>query len=72
MPLSIRRAIAAIEVDEIWEGRGDDRQLVGYTRKVKLWDKVKGIELMARKHKMLTDKHEVAGRITLADLLAAP
>lgn len=69
MPLSIRRAIAAIEVDEIWEGRGDERKLVGYTRKVKLWDKVKGVELMARKHKMLTDKHEVAGKLTLADLL---
>jgi hypothetical protein len=72
MPLSIRRAIASIEVDEIFEGRGDERKLVGYTRKVKLWDKVRGVELMARKHKMLTDKHEVAGRITLADLLTEP
>lgn len=72
MPIGIRKAIAAIEVDEIWDGRGDERRLVGYTRKVKLWDKVKGVELMARKHKMLTDKHEVAGRITLADLLTEP
>lgn len=72
MPLSIRRAIASIEVDEIWEGRGDDRQLVGYTRKVKLWDKVKGVELMARKQKMLTDKVDVQHKVTLADLLTEP
>jgi hypothetical protein len=71
MPESIRRAISSIEVDEIWEGRGDDRRLIGHTRKVKLWDKVKGVELMARKNKMLTDRQEIAGRLTLADLVGA-
>lgn len=71
MPLSIRRAIASIEVDEIWEGRGDDRRLVGHTRKLKLWDKVKGVELMARKNKMLTDKVDVQHKHTLADLVGA-
>lgn len=72
MPLSIRRAIASIEVDEIYEGRGEDRHLVGYTKKVKLWDKVKGVELMARKQKMLTDKVETQHKVTLADLLTEP
>ena len=31
--------IAGIEVEEIYEGRGENRRFVGYTRKYKLWDK---------------------------------
>ncbi len=38
-------------------------------RKIKFWDKLKAIELLARAMSMLTDKHEVTGQVTLLDLL---
>jgi hypothetical protein len=72
IPLAVRKAIASIEVDELWEGHGKDRRQIGVTRKIKLWDKVKGIELMARKNKMLTDRIEAKHTHTLADLLTDP
>lgn len=71
MPEGIRRAIASIEVEELWEGRGDERRQVGVLKKIKLWDKVKGVELMARKNKMLVDRQEQTHRVTLADLVGA-
>lgn len=40
----IRRCIAAIETEEIWEGRGNERTLIGYRKKVKLWDKNSALE----------------------------
>lgn len=32
-------AVASVEALEEYEGRGEDRELVGYTKKIKLWDK---------------------------------
>lgn len=43
-PETIASAVAAIEVEELFEGRGEARQRVGFTKKVKLWDKNKAIE----------------------------
>ncbi|MFO0467326.1 MAG: terminase small subunit [bacterium] len=70
MPESIRRAIASIEVEELFDGRGDDRRQIGVVTKVKLWDRNKSVETLARSLKMLTDKVEHGGKVTLADLVA--
>lgn len=58
-----RVAIASIDEDELFEGVGRDREQVGVTKSVKLWDKVKAIELLMKKFKLLTDRveHDVAG-----------
>lgn len=50
--------IAAIDEDELFEGLGHDRKKVGVTKKVRLWDKVRALEILARKFKLLTDKME--------------
>lgn len=52
MPIAVRKAIASIDVEERFEGRGGDRQLVGYLRKVKFWPKDRALEMLAR-HKAL-------------------
>jgi phage terminase small subunit len=54
-----RRAIASVDVDELFEGVGQDREQVGETKKVKLWDKVRALEILAKKFKLLTDRVEV-------------
>ncbi len=70
MPEGVRKFIAGIENEELFEGKGENRQHVGTLRKVRFWDKVRGMELMAKHLKMLVEKHEHSGKITLADLLS--
>lgn len=70
IPEDVRRAIAGVEVDELFEGRGRDRVQVGWTRKVKFWDKARALELLARHLGLLKDKVEVTGKLTLEDLVA--
>lgn len=41
-------AIAGIETFEEYEGKGEDRHLVGYTKKVRLWDPSPSLTNMAR------------------------
>ncbi len=54
-------ALAGMEVMEIWEGRGDDRQFVGYLKKYKLPDKKGALDSMARHLGMFVDRHELSG-----------
>lgn len=70
IPEDARRAIAGIEVDELWEGRGSEAVEVGVTRKVKLWDKPKALELLGKHLKLFTEIHEHRGLDRLADALA--
>jgi phage terminase small subunit len=42
-------AIGGIEVNEEFTGRGEDRELSGYTKKIKIWDKNAALE-KAMKH----------------------
>lgn len=59
MPEDIQRVISGIDIDELFEGRGEDREHVGYTKKLRTWDKLKALELMGKHLKMFTDKLEV-------------
>jgi phage terminase small subunit len=62
IPPHARRQIASIETEEVW---GKDASgapvVVGYTKKVKLWDRRKGEEMWGRWQKMFTDKVEQSG-----------
>lgn len=48
-PDDMAGAVASIEVDELFDGKGKGRKHIGYTKKVKFWDKNSGIE-KAMKH----------------------
>lgn len=61
-PEHCRRAVAGVETDELFEGVGDDREQVGFTKKFKQWDKMKALELLGKYRKMWTDKLEVSER----------
>ena len=71
LPQGVRRAVSSVEVCEEWEGVGENRKLVGYTKKVKLWDKVKSLEHLGRHLGMFTDKVEVGGLEKFADEIAS-
>lgn len=47
--------VASVEVFEEFEGRGDEREQIGVTKKVKLWDKTKALEMLAKHFKIYSD-----------------
>lgn len=59
IPEDIRRCIAGVETDEIWDGVGKDRTWIGYTKKIKLFDKIKALELIGKKFAMFVDRTRV-------------
>lgn len=61
MEEDVRRVIQSIESFEEWEGTGDDKHLVGHTKKLKFWDKLKALELVGKHLGMWKDKVEVTG-----------
>ena len=62
-------ALAGLDIQEIYEGTGDNRKFVGYTKKYKLPDKKAALDSMAKYLGMFTDKVEVNHTITIEDIL---
>jgi phage terminase small subunit len=61
IPKDLRKIISSIETFEEFAEVGGKKVLIGYTRKVKLWSKDKALELLAKHHKLITEKHEIGG-----------
>lgn len=62
MPEDVRRAISGVDVFEEFQGRGEDRAMIGYTKKLRFWDKTKALELLGRHLKLFSDKIELTGK----------
>ena len=56
---STRRAISSLETFEEFEGYGDNREKIGDTKKIKLIDKTKALELLGKHLGMFKDKIEL-------------
>jgi len=61
MPSYVRRCISGIEVEALYEGRGKDRVLVGYAKRLKLVSKDKMLELLGRHVGLFPNRHELSG-----------
>lgn len=71
MPDDIARALQGVEVEEIFAGFGADRGKVGETKKIKLIDKLKALELMGKNFGMFIDRKEInLGAQTLEALVS--
>ncbi len=57
--------IAGLEVQETFEGTGEDRVFVGYVKKYKLIDKKGSLELAGRHLGMWKDKMELSGDVNM-------
>jgi phage terminase small subunit len=70
-------AIAGIEQEDIWEGKGEGRENVGQLKKIKLSDKRAALDSLAKCLGMFTDRVELTGKdggpleVELAARLAA-
>lgn len=58
---STAAAIAGIEAEELFEGRGEDRERIGTLRKIKLSDKRAALADVAKHLGMFVDRHEHTG-----------
>lgn len=75
-PLVFRTGlVAGIEVEELFEGRGEDREHIGRVRKIKLSDRLKRIELVGKHVDVLAFKErsevDTPANGTLSQLLGA-
>jgi len=61
MPEEARRAIASIDVDELFHGMGEDRELVGYTKKLKTEGKREALKLLGQTLAMFVEKKLIEG-----------
>jgi phage terminase small subunit len=71
MPVELQRAILAVESEELFDGQGKNREQIGYTKRIKLTDKLKALEMLGRHQKMFTDITEHKGLENLAEELKA-
>lgn len=69
IPEDIRRSIQSVEVVELFEGSGDQKHIYGHLKKVKLTDKDKNTEMLAKYFGILKDKVDVNIKMTLEDLV---
>jgi phage terminase small subunit len=61
VPEETRLAVAGIDSEELWEGRGRDACQTGIVRKWKTYDKVAAIQLAMKRRGLLIEKHELTG-----------
>jgi phage terminase small subunit len=57
-----RRAIAGLEIAELFSGSGDERNLSGYLKKFRLADKRAALECLGKHLQMFPTKVEVTGK----------
>jgi phage terminase small subunit len=60
-PDDVAGAVASVEVDELFEGVGENRIHVGQTKKIKLWDKPRALDLLGKHLKLWVERIESSG-----------
>jgi phage terminase small subunit len=63
--------VSSIEVSEIWDGQGADREQIGVLKKVKTYDKMKGLQMIGKSLQMFIDRVDHSGTVTLEDLVSS-
>lgn len=58
-PDDVAASVSSVEVDELFEGYGQEKKQVGFTKKLKFWDKPKCLEMIGKHLKMFTDVVDV-------------
>lgn len=71
IPIEVRKAIAGVEVFEEYQGTGAEREYIGQTKKLKLWDRPKALEMLGRHLALFNDKLQISGSVTIESRLAA-
>lgn len=69
LPTEVRACIASVKVTKknLTAGDGVMEDVV----EIKLWDKIRALEMAAKYHGLLTERLDVTGKLTLEDLIVA-
>lgn len=62
LPEDIAAGLAATEIEELFEGRGESREHVGKLHKYRSWPKVEALKVLAQAKRMLPNQHEHTGK----------
>ncbi|ENC3602651.1 terminase small subunit [Escherichia coli] len=66
-----RQYLTGFELADMFEGRGDEKELVGILKKIKWPDKVKNLELIGKHVDVNAFKERLDVNVTIADRIAA-
>lgn len=70
IPKRTRAAIASLDIDELFEGFGNQREQIGQTKKVRSFDKLKAIELAGKQLGIIRDRVDHKIEHTLEEIVA--
>lgn len=59
----VAASVVGMDIMDLFEGNGEDREFVGYVKKYKMADKIRALELIGRHLGMWKDKVELSGGI---------
>lgn len=62
MPLDVQSALQSLETNELFVGSGKNKRKIGNVSKIRLTDKVRALEMLAKHFKLLTELHEHSGK----------
>jgi hypothetical protein len=68
-PDEVASVVSSLETVEEFQGKGKDKESIGYNKKLKLWNKEKALELLGKYHDLFMDRLHHSGAITLEDLV---
>ncbi|TSA28595.1 terminase small subunit [bacterium] len=55
IPKPLRKAIASIDIEELFDGRGKDREQIGYVKKIRFWNKNEALRDLGRHKRLFVD-----------------
>lgn len=71
IPEEVRKAISGVEILEEFEGYGQERTQIGWTKKVRFWDKNKALDALGRHLGMFVEKkQDINVNVNIADTIA--
>lgn len=59
LPDAMAAAISSVEIEERFQGVGETREQVGFTKKVRFWPKVEALGLLGKHLRLFVDRLEV-------------
>lgn len=70
MPEDVVRAITSVESTELFDFSGGEKTQIGETKKIRVADKLRALELLGKYHKLFIDRVEHSGGMTLEQIVA--
>ena len=68
-PDALARTVAAVETEELYDGQGENRINIGQSKRLKMWDKLRALELLGKNLKLFKEQVEHSGELTLEQLV---